>query len=353
MEIFNTHIHTFTDKDVPRKFLPLGLVRILSSNIGFNIIAKTLNFLNPLSSDDQFKKYVRFATIGSLGSQQKIFEECAKFYPEDTKFVVLSVDMKYMDAGNVPREFPDQIEELGILTKKYPQIIPFIHIDPRRPGYFDLLRHAVEDLNYKGVKLYFPLGYFPTDERLDMVYEYCQRKNLPIISHCGPCTPTYNHSSKKTIRKWLGDYPYSKKDDKKTLCSHFANPKNYIPVLEKYPNLKICMAHFGSECSLSEFLKNPTDKENWFYIIKDMIQKYPNLYTDISFTLNNQEYFSVIKIYMNNETMREKILFGTDYYMVETAAEEKKFCFDLRAYLGEDYFSIIANVNPKKFLNHE
>jgi len=45
MEIFNTHIHTFTDKDVPRKFLPLGLVRILSTKIGFNIIAKGLNFL--------------------------------------------------------------------------------------------------------------------------------------------------------------------------------------------------------------------------------------------------------------------------------------------------------------------
>ena len=350
MEIINTHIHTFTDKDVPRKFLPLGLVRILSTKVGFNVVSRVLNFLNPLSSDDKFKKYARFATIGKLGSQQNIFEECAKFYPKNSKFVSLAMDMKYMNAGKVPRDFVEQVEELAMVARIHKQVLPFIHIDPRRPGYFDLLRYAVEDLGYKGVKLYFPLGYFPTDERLDMVYEYCQRNNLPIVSHCGPCTPTYNHSSKKTLRKWLGTYPYSKKDNKMTLCSYFAHPKNYIPILEKYPDLKICMAHFGSECSLENFLKDPSNKDNWFYIIKEMVQEYPNLYTDISFTWNKDEYFSVLKIYMNNKALREKLLFGSDFYMVQTETTEKKFSMDLRAYLGDKYFKIIANTNPKKFL---
>jgi hypothetical protein len=36
--------------------------------------------------------------------------------------------------------------------------------------------------------------------------------------------------------------------------------------------------------------------------------------------------------------------------MVESKSTEKKFCFDLRAYLGEELFEQIANINPKKYL---
>jgi len=83
MEIFNIHIHTFTDKDVPRKFLPLGLVRILSSKVGYAVLSKALNFLNPLSTKNQFKKYLKFASTGKLKSQKEILKKCMVQYPWD------------------------------------------------------------------------------------------------------------------------------------------------------------------------------------------------------------------------------------------------------------------------------
>jgi hypothetical protein len=47
----------------------------------------------------------------------------------------------------------------------------------------------------------------------------------------------------------------------------------------------------------------------------------------------------------------QKVLFGSDYYMVESEKySEKRLSIDLRAELGEDKFWQIANVNPKKYL---
>ena len=140
----NTHLHTFRDIDVPRRFLPLGLVRILALKPGYFLTAKLLNNLNPFSDEDLFDRYQKFVRIGKLGSQQKIFENCMRFYPKETQFVILPMDMAFMGAGKVPRPYEEQLEELDELKKTYPQIHPFIHIDPRQEGVLDLIMKSVE-----------------------------------------------------------------------------------------------------------------------------------------------------------------------------------------------------------------
>lgn len=115
--IYNGHIHTFMDKDVPEKFLPLGLVRMLSKKEFFRVVSKMLNFLNPWSDNDVFDRYVRVAKISKKGSQQRIFEYCQKFYPEQTRFFILSMDMAFMGCGTVPRPYQEQLAELAKLKK--------------------------------------------------------------------------------------------------------------------------------------------------------------------------------------------------------------------------------------------
>lgn len=352
MKIYNTHIHIFKNVDVPNKFLPLYLVRILSTKKGLKIISKILNNLNPFSSNDVLDRYVRFATIGNLGSQKKIFEECAKFYPQDTEFVILPMDMAYMGAGSVPRNYRRQLMELAQLKKEYPQMHPFIHIDPRRQGFFSTFKKTIDEWGFEGVKIYPSLGYFPYDEKLEIYYQYCEEKGLPIISHGGPDNPVHYRGSKKEIKEMLkgAKIPYVGKT-KKELCSNFTDPRNWEYVAKKYPKLNICIAHFGSEYYWEKYLNDPTDKNTWFYYIRDLIDKYDNIYTDISFTLNNQKYFSVLKVLLNDIKLKERILFGSDYYMVKTKTEEKKFAIDLRAYLGEELFKQISYRNPRTFLN--
>jgi len=349
----NSHIHIFRDVDIPRRFLPLQFVRFLASKPGYYLTAKVLNNINPFSEDDLFNRYLKFVSIGRMGSQQQIFENCSRFYPKNTHFVILPMDMAYMGAGKVPRAYADQLAELGKLKQTHPQALPFIHIDPRRKGVFDLLKKSVEEWGFKGVKLYPPLGYFPYDERLYPVYEYCQKNNLSVISHCSPYNPVHFKGKKSELLNLLSksNKPIvTKGKNSKELCSYFTHPLNYEPILKDFSNLNICLAHFGSEYYWDKYLDNPNDDENWFLIIKEMIAKYDNMYSDISFTLNNQEYFPLLKILLGDEKLKKKILFGSDYYMVETKSTERRFSLDLRAFVGEENFTTIAKDNPQRFL---
>ena len=351
---YNIHIHTFTEQDIPRRFLPLKLVRVLASKTGFSVLANILNNINPFSDKDMFDRYVIFIGIGKLGSQQKIFERCMQFYPENNKFVVLAMDMAFMGAGKVPNPYEKQLEELAALKRTYPQIRPFIHIDPRRENAYDLLRKSMEEWGFNGIKIYPPLGYFPYDERLYPVYEYCTKHNLPVIAHSSPFNPVHYKGKKKEIIKLLEKSRTAvdtQKKNKKELCSYFTHPRNYQYVLQDFKDLRISFAHFGSSYFWEKYLDNPAEKDNWFRIIKNMMKKNPNLYADISFTLYDKEFFSLLKVLLTDEKLKKQILFGSDYYMVQTETVERRFSLDLRAYLGEDIFNTVALHNPKAFLS--
>lgn len=354
MNIYNTHIHTFMDKDIPMRYLPLGLVRLLANKSAFHIISKIFNNLNPFSDKDTFNRYIKFAEISKLGSQKKIFEECQKFYPHNSTFFVLSMDMTYMGAGNIKRNYKEQLDELADLKAAYPeQILPFIHIDPRREGYFDLFKHYINEKKFAGVKIYPSIGYFPYDERLYPIYEYCQINKIPIISHCSPHNPTYFKGSKTELKELLkkSKTPIDTKNKKNVeLCANFAHPLNWEYVMQDFPQLHVCLAHFGSAEQWRLFLDTPDAKDNWFVTIKEMLKKWEFLYTDISFTLNQQEFFPLLKILMHNNQLNSKILFGSDYYMVETKSTERRFSIDLRAFVGEESFYRMAVENPKRFM---
>lgn len=351
---YNTHIHTFKHEDVPEKFLPLRLVRYLAKNKHAKRLVWFLNKVIPFSDKDLLSRYARFLEIGKFKSQEAIFKECQKFYPKDTRFVILPMDMQYMKAGKVPREYIKQIEELGTLAKTDSNVIPFFAVDPRREGVFDLLKESVKKWKIKGIKLYTPLGYFPFNKNLYPIYEFCQKNKLSVISHCSPYNLVHFRGSKQELELLLEDAKYpilNAGKSKKLLCANFAYPGNYRPVLEDFPDLKICLAHFGSGSYWEEFLDHPGREGNWFKIIREMIDKYDNLYTDLSFTMNNRELYPLIKILFENNKLAKRVLFGSDYYMVETEATERRFGLDFRAFIGEKYFNQIARENPESFLN--
>jgi predicted TIM-barrel fold metal-dependent hydrolase len=326
----------------------------LAGKAGFKAVSRLLNFLNPFSDNDIFDRYLKFVKIGRLGSQENIFKECSRYYPESTRFIVLPMDMAFMGAGMVPRKYEMQLKELFYLKEKNSQVIPFIHIDPRRDGFMELLRKSVEEWGFRGVKIYPALGYFPYDPKLEPVYDYCCKNKLPVISHCGPYNPVHFRGNKKELQELLRNSKVQvdfKGKSKMEICSHFAAPQNWIYVLDRFPSLKLCLAHFGSAHYWQQYLDNPGDKENWFVQIRGMVPLYPGLYTDVSFTLSDQGYFPLLKVLLTDPVLRDRILFGSDYYMVETEANERRFGLDLRAYIGEENFSAIAINNPERFLN--
>jgi uncharacterized protein len=350
---YNCHIHTFTEEDIPEMFIPFALVKLLKTKIGFKIITGLLKGLIPFNSEDEIERYAHFIEIGRMGSQEKIFLDCAKYYPKNTGFIILAMDMAFMGAGKVPRPYHLQLQELAEMKNKYPNVTPFIHVDPRRKNYLELLKTSVEDWGFRGVKLYPPLGYFPYDEDMFPVYEYCEEKNIPVLAHCSPFNPVYFKGSNKELHKLLSkskDSIVHTGKKRRELTMHFTHPENYLHVIEKFKKLRICLAHYGSEYYWDKFLHKPNEPDNWLTIINRILQEYENFYADISFTLNNIKFFPLLKVLLSDPKISSKVLFGSDYYMVQTRTDERRFGLELRAILGEEMFKTIAEDNPKKFL---
>ena len=135
-----------------------------------------------------------------------------------------------------------------------------------------------------------------------------------------------------------------------------ADPDNYKQVMETFPELRICLGHFGGISEWRRHINGPRipDKPTWLSKIRRLIKSgdYPNLYTDISYTIFNfKENVPFLNVLLKDPDILNKVLFGSDYYMVESETySEKRFSTDLRSVLGEDVFWKIANENPRRYL---
>jgi len=355
--IYNCHTHIFTNKIVPSKFLPLGLVRFLSNHRISRKLGRFLNKLNPKSNDDIFDRSASFVNIGNFKSQLEIFKFLKGFYPENSKFIILSMDMEYMRAGKVHQPFVQQLDELSNIKKKYPdQIFPFIAVDPRRPNITNVVKEYIEKHNFQGIKLYPPLGYYPFDERLYQVYEYAQNNKIPIISHC---SPGIIHYRGKITKKMLV-HPITEEKliykNKQQFAEHFTHPNNYEILLKDFPDLKICLAHFGGPIEWDKYLNTSWDKNmeiSWFSVIIDLIKNNPNVYADISYTMHDVDLHPLLKVILQDQQVRTKVLYGSDFYMLEMFKSERSFSINLRAYLCEKDYQQISEINAKIFLSHK
>lgn len=388
----------------------------------FEILTNVLAISN-LFSEQSIAAYERFTTLGryatySKQGQQKVFDLLAKTYDQNTKFVVLPMDMEYMEAGKPIADYKQQLNELLKVTKNNKEnLLPFIFADPRRiaetaalkgsANYENYLKSKLSKTQFHGIKLYPALGYFPFDKNLIETYKFAQEHQIPIITHCIEGTVFYRGKKKK---EW-STHPilkYRKHKNKEPLpiplpqkknydfTKNFSNPLNYHCLLNKdllsdyleeevdLSKLKICLAHFGgtkewnkykadnwnnynnniSHVSKNEYLnrkiKNTLNhgstrtiwwNASWLSVIYDLMVQYEGVYTDISFILFNEELFPLLKFILEDEKVKHKVLFGTDYYVVAQKNNEKALFQNLRSYIGEELFYLIANENPKQFLS--
>ncbi len=93
---------------------------------------------------------------------------------------------------------------------------------------------------------------------------------------------------------------------------------------------------------------------SWFSIIQDLMEyeDYPNVYVDISYTLYQEDCYPLLKVLLdNNPKVADRVLFGTDYFVVAQQGTERQLSLKLRGYLGEENYRKIAEENPRRFLN--
>jgi uncharacterized protein len=366
--IYNSHIHTFTRKNVPRYIARIQVGKFFGTIVawleGFKFFLKFVTWLvttiQPEKADSMLR-LERFVYTGKSVDQTTVFRKIQKQYPVGTKFIILPMNMDHMGLGNVAETIETQHKNLLELAKKVNSenkrageeiIYPFYTVHPEEP---DIVKKVGKNLGknkFRGIKIYPNLGYDPNNKILKEIYKICEDGGYPVITHCSPS----------------GVWKYGlQEDDRRRL----ANPENYKEVLSEFRNLRLCLAHYGGAEEWVKHLKSETPntgpKRAWVRMITDMInekdnktkkRKYPNLYTDISYTIFMPrirglyiDLVDYLKVLLSSPNIRESVLFGSDYYMVEQEEiTEKESSILLRSRLGEDLFKQIAYTNPKKFL---
>ena len=369
-----------------------------------------INLLN----NKQFLRLLTMVRFGNTNEQKKVIEAMRQYYPKDTGLVFLTMDMEYMGAGKPLKKLESQFAELADLKKTpgYKDLVyPFAFIDPRRikPAdeekkiekhfigevFLNQVESYIKDGSFQGLKIYPALGYYPFDMRMKPAYDLALKYNLPITTHCTIGVVHHKHrlAGNNRIHPFQGPLPNLKPADYQQFFSH---PLNYLclvdqPLLKQvwgehapdYSNLKMCIGHWGSGPDWHRYLENDwadvyeiTKGEScpalllknwhvnskdayknftWFTIIYELLRnrKYPNLYTDISYTLHDATLLPMLKMMLeSDEDVKKHVLFGTDFYMVSKSVSERSYSISLRAALGEELFEQIAIVNAKEFLKN-
>ena len=261
------------------------------------------------------------------------------------------MDLSQIGFGAPKQDLTRQHDELARLAQEPElrgRILPFAKIDPRADSMGTELWRAVDTLGFRGVKIYPRLGYAPDDPRLMRhVYPEIESRGLPVMSHC----------SRGGVQG-------------RTLSDHWADrytePDACLPILERHPKLRICLAHFGGHKDWAAYV-NPDDhrkfageyRDNWQVRIRELIGSgdYPSLWTDISYTLFHfEDYLPFLRLFLMaedeaGERLRSRVLFGSDFYMTrQEKLSERAVCFRLRNALGEEVFRRIAEENPARWL---
>lgn len=268
--------------------------------------------------------------------------------------------------GNKKKERKDgfeiQIEDLKKIKANpelSPRCMPFLGVDPRRDNIKTYLPQVGKGNFFAGIKVYPPNGFSPMDPTLvgsSSVFEICNNNRFPIISHCsygGFATPTMSININGYIMPentlepvpFVGEYDFEKgiKDGFLNMVQERArvlnHPKIWRKVLEKYNDLILVLAHFGN------------GNQQWQDEILQMMKDFPNLYTDVSCMSEQSSLESVKAIYNDNPSIRNKILYGSDYFLDMFFNDSFDQYFErMKAVLGDEIFDALTIQNPKSFM---
>ena len=283
---------------------------ILFNKSGRNLvffIAKSvfhiLRFLPGPETSSYIRRYISIGRFAFHKHQISIFRMLEKQYPSGAKFVVLPMDMDYMKAGKPEFNYKSQLEELKKLKRTKPKTcLPFVFADPRRieddGTYVDEVKNCILHLDFRGIKTYPALGYYPFDKDLLPLMLWACENEVPVLNHCIRGTIYYRGNKKN---EWNHHPVFMQSTGEKgkqeplllpalrnnEFSTNFTHPLNYLcllderyltlllshyndqslntlfgytdgdhPLTKNLSRLKICFGHFGGEDEWEKYMES-------------------------------------------------------------------------------------------------
>jgi hypothetical protein len=288
------------------------------------ILKKAWGFLSMLPDKRTITFLGRYINIGRFAyykTQKDIFNKLKFQYPPGTGFVLLPMDMVYMDAGGLkpPGAYDLQMKELADIKKANPGVVfPFVFVDPRRThaggkphlkwksgkkGTVILedcfIRDYIETNAFSGFKIYPALGYYPFDKRLLALWKYAADRQIPITTHCIRGTIFFrgrkqkswdHHPVFKEFRKEGVPQPLLLPEiENVDFINNFTHPLNYLILMEErllrlvvaeadketkalfgykdlqtallynLSELKLCFGHYGGDDEWEKYFEKDRD----------------------------------------------------------------------------------------------
>lgn len=90
---------------------------------------------------------------------------------------------------------------------------------------------------------------------------------------------------------------------------------------------------------------------DWYSIICSLMLQHENIYADISYILHGEQaIMPLLRSTLQHPTLRRRVLYGTDFYVVRNHKSDKNMLADMRGGLLEHEFDQIARLNPVGYL---
>lgn len=271
---------------------------------------RTLQFL---------RRYVDIGRFAYYENPKILFKKLTDQYPVGMGFVLLPMDMEFMEAGKLAADgvFGRQMEQLDSIKQASPDTaFPFVFVDPRRDlvdnkpflawsaenGSVTLkncfIKTYIEEKKFNGFKIYPALGYYPFDEKLLPLWKYAADHKLPIMTHAIKGTIFYRGKKNKN---W-DTHPIFKEGgslyenplllnqvENVDFINNFTHPLNYLCLIEEkllrivvsscskeikdlfgyvsddkklkhdLRQLKMCFGHFGGDDEWARYLRKDRD----------------------------------------------------------------------------------------------
>ncbi len=224
----------------------------------------------PRHFNDDFIVQARRARAGVEVDLTVRYDEYRAALPQDEEVVTVVFGGKAKLSGI----WVDDASVAQYVAQDPHHLIGFLSLDPTQDGCEKQMRVGHEELGLQGIKL-MPMyaGFDPRDKRMEPVWRYAARHDLPVLLHTGT-TFISQAPLKYTLPRLLDD------------------------VAIEHPQVKMILAHLG----------HPYEGE-----CVATIRKHPNLYADISalYYRSHQLYQSLLLVQQYG--VWDKLLFGTDY----------------------------------------